>query len=127
MRISDWSSDVCSSDLAAAARFLQMEADLEGATLLTMQAAWMADNRKPNSLEASMAKAKAGRVRSDITLGCVELASGLGYSQTELLEKCTRDSTLPHLFEATPQIQHRTVHRRILGLPSPQPQHAKPT
>src|SRR3546814_1292957 len=30
---------------AAAARFLQMEADLEGATLLTMQAAWMADNR----------------------------------------------------------------------------------
>ena len=33
-----------------------------------LQAAWMADNRQPNSLEASMAKAKAGRVGSDVTL-----------------------------------------------------------
>ena len=47
---------------AAAAKFLQMEADWEGSYLLTLQAAWMADNRQPNSLEASMAKAKAGRV-----------------------------------------------------------------
>ena len=38
------------------------------------EATWMADNRKPNSLQASMAKAKAGRVGSDITLRCVELA-----------------------------------------------------
>ena len=59
----------CSS--AAAAKFLQLEADWEGAKLLMMQAAWMADNRKPNSLEASMAKAKAGRVGSDVTLSCV--------------------------------------------------------
>jgi acyl-CoA dehydrogenase len=40
---------------AAAATFLQLEADWEAAYLLTLQAAWMADNRKPNSLEASMA------------------------------------------------------------------------
>ncbi|NYG57698.1 acyl-CoA dehydrogenase [Nocardioides daedukensis] len=103
---------------AAAARFLQMEADLEGATLLTMQAAWMADNRKPNSLEASMAKAKAGRVGSDITLGCVELASGLGYSETELLEKWSRDSKILDIFEGTQQIQQLIVARRILGLSS---------
>ena len=53
---------------AAAAKFLQLESDLEGARLLMLQAAWMADNRQPNSLEASMAKAKAGRVGSDVTL-----------------------------------------------------------
>ena len=56
---------------AAAAKFIQLEADWEGARLLMMQAAWMADNRRPNSLEASMAKAKAGRVGSDVTLSCV--------------------------------------------------------
>jgi acyl-CoA dehydrogenase len=71
---------------AAAAKLLQMEADWEAAQLLTLQAAWMADNRKPNSLEASMAKAKAGRVGSDITLSCVELAGTVGYSEVELLE-----------------------------------------
>ncbi len=64
---------------AAAAKLLQMEADWEAAHLLTLQAAWMADNRQPNSLEASMAKAKAGRVGSDITLSCVELAGSVGY------------------------------------------------
>ena len=46
---------------AAAATYLQMEADWEAAYLLTLEATWMADNRKPNSLQASMAKAKAGR------------------------------------------------------------------
>ncbi len=103
---------------AAAAKFLQMEADWEAAHLLTLQAAWMADNRQPNSLEASMAKAKAGRVGSDITLSCVELAGSIGYSETELLEKWARDSKILDIFEGTQQIQQLIVARRVLGLSS---------
>jgi acyl-CoA dehydrogenase len=103
---------------AAAAKFLQMEADWEAAYLLTLQAAWMADNGKPNSLEASMAKAKAGRVGSDITLSCVELAGSVGYSETELLEKWARDSKILDIFEGTQQIQQLIVARRVLGLSS---------
>lgn len=105
---------------AAAAKFLQLEADWEGAQLLTMQAAWMADNRRPNSLEASMAKAKAGRVGSDITLSCVQLAGSLGYSEVELLEKWSRDSKILDIFEGTQQIQLLIVARRLLGLTSAQ-------
>jgi len=100
---------------AAAATFLQMEADWEAAYLLTLQAAWMADNRKPNSLEASMAKAKAGRVGSDVTLRCVELAGSIGYSEHELLEKWARDSKILDIFEGTQQIQQLIVARRLLG------------
>ncbi len=100
---------------AAAARLLQLEADWEAAYLLTLQAAWMADNRKPNSLEASMAKAKAGRTGSDITLRCVELAGSLGYSEHELLEKWARDSKILDIFEGTQQIQQLIVARRLLG------------
>ena len=103
---------------AAAAKFLQMEADWEAAYLLMLQAAWMADNRQPNSLEASMAKAKAGRVGSDITLSCVQLAGSLGYSETELLEKWARDSKILDIFEGTQQIQQLIVARRVLGLTS---------
>lgn len=103
---------------AAAAKFLQLEADWEGAQLLTLQAAWMADNRKPNSLEASMAKAKAGRVGSDVTLSCVELAGSVGYGEGELLEKWARDSKILDIFEGTQQIQQLIVARRILGLTS---------
>ena len=103
---------------AAAAKLLQMEADWEAAYLLMLQAAWMADNRRPNSLEASMAKAKAGRVGSDITLSCVELAGTLGYSEEELLEKWARDSKILDIFEGTQQIQQLIVARRVLGLTS---------
>ena len=103
---------------AAAAKYLQMEADWEAAHLLMLQAAWMADNRRPNSLEASMAKAKAGRVGSDITLSCVELAGSIGYSEGELLEKWARDSKILDIFEGTQQIQQLIIARRVLGLSS---------
>jgi acyl-CoA dehydrogenase len=106
------------SQPAAAATFLQLEADWEAAYLLTLQSAWMADNRKPNSMEASMAKAKAGRTGTDVTLRCVELCGTLGYSETELLEKWGRDSKILDIFEGTQQIQQLIVARRILGLSS---------
>jgi acyl-CoA dehydrogenase len=100
---------------AAAASYLQMEADWEAAHLLTLQAAWMADNGRPNSLQASMAKAKAGRVGNDITLRCIELAGTLGYSEHHLLEKWSRDSKILDIFEGTQQIQQLIVARRLLG------------
>jgi acyl-CoA dehydrogenase len=103
------------SQHAAAATYLQLEADYESAYLLTMQAAWMADNRKPNSLQASMAKAKAGRAVVDITLRCVELAGTLGYTEESLLEKWSRDAKILDIFEGTQQIQQLIVARRLLG------------
>jgi acyl-CoA dehydrogenase len=100
---------------AAAAEFLAMEADWEAARLLTMQAAWMADNKKPNSLQASMAKAKAGRVGTDICLRCVALAGSVGYGEGELLEKWARDVKILDIFEGTQQIQLLVVARQLLG------------
>ncbi|MGH3356164.1 MAG: acyl-CoA dehydrogenase family protein [Nocardioidaceae bacterium] len=100
---------------SAAATYLQMESDWEAGYLLTLQAAWMADNGRPNSLQASMAKAKAARVGNDVTLRCVELAGSLGYSEHELLEKWARDSKILDIFEGTQQIQQLIVARRLLG------------
>ena len=100
---------------AAAAQFIAMEADYEAARLLTMEAAWMADNRQPNSLQASMAKAKAGRSCVDIALKCVELCGSLGYGEGELLEKWARDSKILDIFEGTQQIQQLIIARRLLG------------
>lgn len=103
------------SGSAPAARFMDLEADWEAARLLTLQAAWMADNGRPNSLEASMAKAKAGRMGTDVTLGCVELAGAAGYSEESLLEKWARDAKILDIFEGTQQIQLLIVARRLLG------------
>ena len=100
---------------AAAAELLRMEADYEAARLLTMQAAWMADNRQPNSLQASMAKAKAGRTCVDVALKCVELCGVAGYSEDDLLEKWARDAKILDIFEGTQQIQLLIIARRLLG------------
>jgi acyl-CoA dehydrogenase len=100
---------------AAAAEFLAMEADYEAARLLTLQAAWMADNGKPNSLQASMAKAKAGRTGTDIALRCVALCGSVGYGEGELLEKWARDAKILDIFEGTQQIQLLVVARLLLG------------
>ncbi|MFC9837099.1 acyl-CoA dehydrogenase family protein [Rhodococcus sp. NPDC127530] len=100
---------------AAAAEFLQLEADWESAYLLALRATWMADNKKPNSLEASMSKAKAGRTGTAISLKAVELAGTLGYSERPLLEKWARDSKILDIFEGTQQIQQLIVARRLLG------------
>jgi acyl-CoA dehydrogenase len=103
------------SQPAAAARYLEMEADYEAAWLLTLQAAWMADNAKPNSLQASIAKAKAGRTCVEVTLGCVELCGSVGYGEGELLEKWARDAKILDIFEGTQQIQLLIVARQLLG------------
>jgi len=102
------------SQSAAAARYLEMESDYEAAHLLTLQAAWMADNGKPNSLQASMAKAKAGRTCVDVALGCVELCGSVGYGENELLEKWARDAKILDIFEGTQQIQLLIVARQLL-------------
>lgn len=100
---------------AIQAEVYRMEAELEAARLLILKAAWMADNKQPNSKEASMCKAKAGRVGNKITLKCVELCGSLGYSEVNLLEKFARDSKILDIFEGTQQIQQLIIARNVLG------------
>ncbi|BBY28857.1 acyl-CoA dehydrogenase family protein [Mycolicibacterium sediminis] len=103
---------------AAAAEFIRMESEWESGYLLTLRSAWQADNKIPNSKEASMGKAKAARVASDVTLKTVELAGTAGYSEEALLEKWARDSKILDIFEGTQQIQQLVVARRLLGMSS---------
>jgi acyl-CoA dehydrogenase len=100
---------------AAEAELYRMDAELEAARLLTLKAAWLADNGIPNSKEASMAKAKAGRVANYITLRCLQLCAACGATETELLEKWARDSKILDIFEGTQQIQLLIIARRLLG------------
>ncbi len=103
---------------AAAARLLDLEADHASAYLLTLKAAWLTDQREPNSMAASMAKAKAGRTAVAIAGACVELCGPIGYAETELVEKWARDAKILDIFEGTQQIQLLVVARRLLDLTS---------
>ena len=92
---------------------IEMESNLKAARLLTWRACWMLDNGLQNSLEASMAKAKAGLAVTRVTQKAVELMGPLGYSRKSLLEKWMRDAKINDIFEGTGQIQMLITARRI--------------
>ena len=94
---------------------IDMEVMLRQAWLLVLKAVWLADQRQPNALTASMSKVKAGDVVTKITQRAVELMGPLGYSRDYLLEKWFRDAKINDIFEGTGQINRLIVARQILG------------
>ena len=98
--------------------FMEMEAQLQTARLLTWRAASMMNRGQPNNLEASMAKAKAGLAVTTVTQKAVELLGPVGYSKKLLVEKWMRDAKINDIYEGTQQINQLIVARRILDYPS---------
>jgi acyl-CoA dehydrogenase len=97
---------------------MDMEAELQAARLLTWRAAALLTRGRPNNLEASMAKAKAGLVVTKITQKAVELLGPLGYSKKLLVEKWMRDAKINDIYEGTQQINQLIIARRILDYSS---------
>jgi len=94
---------------------IDCEIMLKSAWLMVLKAVWMADNKKPNALESSMSKVKAGDVGTKITQKAVEILGPLGYSREFLLEKWFRDAKITDIYEGTGQINRLVVARQILG------------
>jgi acyl-CoA dehydrogenase len=93
---------------------VELEIMLRSSWLLVLKAVWMMDERKPNNLEASMSKVRAGDMVVKITQRAVELLGPLGISREHLLEKWFRDAKINDLYEGTGQINRLIVARRIL-------------
>jgi acyl-CoA dehydrogenase len=99
---------------------VDMEAQHRAGWLLTLKAAWLMDQRRPNTVEASACKVKAGDVVTKVTQKAIELMGPLGYSRKLLLEKWMRDAKINDLFEGTGQINRLIIARRLLGYSSAQ-------
>lgn len=93
---------------------IDMDIMLKSAWLMVIKAVWMADNKKPNALESSMSKVKAGDVTTKITQKVVEILGPLGYSREFLAEKWFRDAKITDIYEGTGQINRLVVARQIL-------------
>lgn len=94
---------------------MEMETQYKAAWLLTLRAVALLDQHKPNALESSMCKVKAGKAVTLITQKAVKILGPLGYSRKHLPEKWMRDGKINDLFEGTGQINLLIVARRILG------------
>jgi len=90
---------------------------IRGARLMTLQAAWLADNRTANILESSMAKIVTAEVAQEtaaLGMEIVGLEAGAGDS---IVEKLFRDAKALNIVEGTGQIQRVIMARNLVGLP----------
>lgn len=93
----------------------QMKRELGAARALVWRAAWMADQKIPNSKEASMSKAYAPQAALRACVGAIQVMGPEGYSKEHLVEKWFRDIKVYDIFEGTGQIQRVVISRKILG------------
>jgi acyl-CoA dehydrogenase len=103
------------SQSAIVERLVRLEALFEAAKLSVLRAAWLSSEGKPNNLESSMCKAKAGAAVREITQGCIEILGPMGVSREHLLEKWFRDVRITDIYEGTGEIQRMIVARGLLG------------
>jgi acyl-CoA dehydrogenase len=90
---------------------------IRAARLLTLQAAWLVDQRRSNIVESSMAKIATAEVAQEVSalgMEIVGLAAGAG---DELVEKLFRDAKALNIVEGTGQIQRVIIGRNLVGLP----------
>ena len=92
-----------------------MITDINAARLLTMQSAYMIDQKKHASLESSMAKRFAADMAMEVTTNAVQVYGGYGYTKDYPVEKLMRDAKLMQIYEGTSQIQRLVIAKEILS------------
>ena len=87
------------------------------ARLLCLRAGWLADQQRPNIVEASMSKAVAAGVAQEAADLGMDLLGSIGARGDHLIEKLHRDVKAMDIVEGTGQVQRVIIARRLVGLP----------
>jgi alkylation response protein AidB-like acyl-CoA dehydrogenase len=82
---------------------------------LVRQAAWLADNGKPFTQEAAIAKLFASRMAAEVTNKMVQVHGGAGYVVDYPIERFYRDARAMELVEGTSQIQQIVIAGGLLA------------
>jgi acyl-CoA dehydrogenase len=90
---------------------------LKMARLLCLRAGWLADQQRPNIVEASMSKAIGAQVGLEATSLGMELLGTVGARGDHLIEKLYRDIKAMDIVEGTGQIQRLIMARKLVDLP----------
>lgn len=98
------------------AKIADMKCKLDAALLLTLRAAWLKDQGRPFTVEASMAKLTASEAAMWITHQALQIHGGMGYSREMPLERYFRDAKITEIYEGTSEIQRLVIARHQTGL-----------
>lgn len=94
-------------------KMVNMAVEIDAARLLVHRAAWLKDNDRPYTKEASMSKLFASELSERASLDAIQIHGGYGYTKEYHVERFLRDSKLMTIGEGTSEIQ-RLILARII-------------
>lgn len=94
-------------------KLADMAMKIELARNMVYKAAWLKDQGRPFSKEASMCKLYASEICMEITDQAVQIHGGYGYMKDYHVERYMRDGKLTEIGEGTSEIQRMVIARQI--------------
>ncbi len=91
------------------------KAELDAASLLTYRAAWLADQGKRHSREASIAKLFASEAATRACNDALQIHGGYGYVREFDIERHLRDVKLCEIGEGTSEVQRMVIAKHVLA------------
>jgi alkylation response protein AidB-like acyl-CoA dehydrogenase len=91
-----------------------MAMEIEAGKHLMFHAAWLAQNGKPFSKEAAMAKLFCSELAMQATIKAIQIHGGYGYTKDYPVERMMRDAKICEIGEGTSEIQRIVIARHLL-------------
>jgi alkylation response protein AidB-like acyl-CoA dehydrogenase len=95
-------------------KLADMAVALEASRLLVRRAAWLRDQGRPHTAEASMAKLFASEAANRAATQAVQIHGGAGYLKDFPVERYFRDAKVTEIYEGTSEIQRIVIARSLL-------------
>ena len=99
---------------AIRAMLADMTVELETARLLVYQAAWLRDEGRPHTKEASIAKWHASEAATKCANLAIQVHGGYGYMSEYHVERYWRDARICEIYEGTTEVQKMVVAGQLL-------------
>ena len=88
--------------------------EIEAGKHLMFHAAWLAQNGRPFSKEAAMAKLFCSELAMRATIKAIQVHGGYGYTKEYPVERMMRDAKICEIGEGTSEIQRIVIARHLL-------------
>jgi butyryl-CoA dehydrogenase len=94
----------------------EMVVDADAARMLVLRAGHLKDQKRPNTLETSIAKYYATEAAVRCANNAIQVHGGYGYIDEYPVERYMRDARVTTLYEGTSQIQKLIIGRHATGI-----------
>jgi acyl-CoA dehydrogenase len=95
-------------------KLADMAIKIEGARLLTWQAAWLVDQGLSHASPSAIAKCYASDMAMEVTIDAVQVLGGYGYIKEYPVEKLMRDAKAFQIYMGTNEIQRHLIAQDLL-------------